>query len=58
MEKETHKPCYTMPTGDVFYVRVERGFAGSGFSSNSSSQDGTDGFDTRDDLSYGNDLFT
>lgn len=58
MEKETHKPCYTMPTGDVFYLRVERGFAGSGFSSNSDQTDGTDGFGTKSELNYGNDLFS
>ena len=58
MEKETHKPCYTMPTGEVLYVRVERGFAGSVFGSNSGQNDGTDGINTRDDLNYDNDLFS
>ena len=58
MEKGTHKPCYTMPTGEVLYVRVERGFGGSGFSSNSDQTDGTDGFGTKSELNYGNDLFS
>lgn len=58
MEKEPFKASYTSPTAEVLPARVERGFGGSGFSSVSNQQDGTDGFNTRDDLNYGNDLFT
>lgn len=43
---------------EVLTARVECGFAGSGFSSNSDQTDGTDGFNTRSDLDYGNDLFS
>ena len=58
MEKETRKPCYNTPTAEVLTAHVERGFTNSGFSSNSDQTDGTDGINTRDDLNYGNDLFS
>ena len=58
MKKELTRPSYTSPTVEVLTVRVERGFAGSVFGSNSGQNDGTDGINTRDDLNYDNDLFS
>ena len=58
MEKESFKSNYTSPVAEVLTARVERGFGGSGFSSNSDQTDGTDGFGTKSELNYGNDLFS
>lgn len=58
MEKEPLKSNYTSPVAEVLLVHVERGFTGSGFSSKSGQNDGTDGFGTKSELNYGNDLFS
>ena len=58
MKKELTRPSYTSPMVEVLTVRVDRGFAGSGFSSNPDQTDGTDGFGTKSELNYGNELFS